>query len=146
MKKRLFIAAVCTAITGSLGIAQPAQAANSGGITSYCNSVLWSVQTSETQALWCQIQERPAAWFGYNGPTDGIPGPNTWKGVQGMLRAYYGYTGPIDGIPGPNTYKAMQRMAAETWIGRYTGPIDGIMGPNSWRGFANAVHTRFYGD
>jgi len=63
-----------------------------------------------------------------------------------MLRAYYGYTGPIDGIPGPNTYKAMQRMAAETWIGRYTGPIDGIMGPNSWRGFANAVHTRFYGD
>lgn len=116
----------------------PSVAASS--ITPYCQSVLHTLQTSETQAMWCQIQWGPATMNGegYNGPADGVPGPNTWKGLQLFLSRYFGYTGPIDGIPGTNTYKAMQRMAAK---GGYTGAIDGVLGPNSWRGFGMYLYS-----
>ncbi|NVJ23869.1 MULTISPECIES: hypothetical protein [Myxococcus] len=40
---------------------------------------------------------------------DGIPGAIYWQRVQTVGREF-GYTGPIDGIPGPNTYKAEHRI------------------------------------
>ena len=40
---------------------------------------------------------------------DGIPGSIYWTRVQTVGRSF-GYTGPIDGIPGPNTYKAEHRI------------------------------------
>lgn len=71
-------------------------------------------------------------------------GPNSWKGLQVWLRdANYGYSGPIDGIPGPNTYAAMQRMAQQQG---YQGAVDGVMGPNSWRFFAQSVRIQFFTD
>ena len=69
----------------------------------------------------------------YNGPTDGVCGPNTWKGVQTTIRGV-GYTGPVDGIPGANTCRLIQVYAAR--FGDYTGPVDSILGPYSWAGFA----------
>jgi hypothetical protein len=42
---------------------------------------------------------------------DGIPGSIYWTRVQTVGRSF-GYTGPIDGIPGPNTYNAEHRIAA----------------------------------
>ncbi|MEU0128146.1 peptidoglycan-binding domain-containing protein, partial [Streptomyces sp. NPDC006289] len=49
----------------------------------------------------------------------------------------WGYTGPTDGVPGPNTWAAVQRLAATNG---YTGPIDGVMGPNSWRAFSHFIN------
>ncbi|GAA1655546.1 peptidoglycan DD-metalloendopeptidase family protein [Catellatospora bangladeshensis] len=72
---------------------------------------------------------------GYFGPVDGVPGVNTWKGVQTVVRGY-GYTGPIDGVPGANTYAALQRLAQK---GGYTGPVDGALGPNSWKGIQTVL-------
>ncbi|MCP3143212.1 hypothetical protein [Pyxidicoccus xibeiensis] len=40
---------------------------------------------------------------------DGVPGKIYWTRVQTVGRSF-GYTGPIDGIPGPNTYKAEHRI------------------------------------
>lgn len=40
---------------------------------------------------------------------DGIPGTVYWTRVQTVGRSF-GYTGPIDGIPGPNTYKAEHKI------------------------------------
>ena len=70
---------------------------------------------------------------GYTGPLDGVPGVNTWIGLQTFVRGY-GYTGPIDGIPGLNTWMAVQRLAQE---GGYDGPIDGIAGANTFAGLNN---------
>jgi hypothetical protein len=42
---------------------------------------------------------------------NGIPGPIYWTRVQTVGRSF-GYTGPIDGIPGPNTYLAEHRICA----------------------------------
>ncbi|XXF75368.1 hypothetical protein P2318_20105 [Myxococcaceae bacterium GXIMD 01537] len=42
---------------------------------------------------------------------DGIPGSIYWTRVQTVGRSF-GYTGPIDGIPGPNTYKAEHKICA----------------------------------
>jgi peptidoglycan hydrolase-like protein with peptidoglycan-binding domain len=53
------------------------------------------------------------------------------------MRDHWGYGGPIDGVPGPNTWAAVQRLAAAHG---YTGPVDGVMGPNSWRGFARFLN------
>ncbi|MBF4462665.1 MULTISPECIES: GH25 family lysozyme [unclassified Rathayibacter] len=70
---------------------------------------------------------------GYTGPLDGVPGTNTWIGIQTFMRGY-GYTGPIDGAPGVNTWMALQRLAQE---GGYTGPIDGVPGTNTYTGLNN---------
>lgn len=72
---------------------------------------------------------------GYTGPVDGVPGVNTWRGVQQVMRGY-GYTGPVDGAPGTNTYAAMQRLAQK---GGYTGPVDGALGVNSWKGLQTVL-------
>lgn len=42
---------------------------------------------------------------------DGIPGSIYWTRVQTVGRAF-GYTGPIDGVPGPNTYTAEHKICA----------------------------------
>lgn len=72
----------------------------------------------------------------YNGPADGIWGPNSRKGVQLQMRAYE-YGGPIDGDWGTNTWKAIQRFAAAD--GNYDGPIDGAPGGFTWEGIFYAV-------
>ncbi|WP_434389938.1 GH25 family lysozyme [Melittangium boletus] len=68
---------------------------------------------------------------GYTGAIDGVPGANTWKGVQTVLRELGYYEGPVDGVPGLNTYKGLQLLAQD---GGYTGPIDGVPGPNTYNG------------
>ena len=76
---------------------------------------------------WKGLQAWLKSQYGYAGPIDGIPGPNTWKAMQRFVKASYGYTGVVDGIPGPKTWKATQ-----TWLNRYygyNGAIDGIPGP-----------------
>jgi len=82
--------------------------------------------------------QRVAQKGGYTGPLDGVPGTNTWIGVQTFVRGY-GYTGPIDGVPGINTWKAVQKLAQE---GGYAGPIDGIPGSNTYV----ALNTWLAGD
>ena len=42
---------------------------------------------------------------------DGLPGEIYWRRVQTVGRGF-GYTGPIDGLPGPNTYTAEHKIAA----------------------------------
>ncbi|HLP97644.1 MAG TPA: peptidoglycan DD-metalloendopeptidase family protein [Sideroxyarcus sp.] len=84
-------------------------------------------------ADWRRIQRALKARGRYSGAVDGIPGPNTYKGVQMSLRGV-GYTGAIDGIPGPATCRFVQEYAKR--FGGYTGPIDSQLGPNSWAGFA----------
>lgn len=73
---------------------------------------------------------------GYMGPIDGVPGPNTWRGVQAVLARRGWYAGPIDGIPGPNTWKGVQQFARG---GGYLGPIDGVPGANTLRGLRLAL-------
>ena len=55
--------------------------------------------------------QRLARAGGYTGLNDGIPGPNTWKGLQQTVKGY-GYAGHVDGHPGPATWDALQRLAA----------------------------------
>jgi hypothetical protein len=40
---------------------------------------------------------------------DGVPGSIYWTRVQTVGRSF-GYTGPIDGVPGPNTYTAEHKI------------------------------------
>ncbi|WP_064741965.1 peptidoglycan DD-metalloendopeptidase family protein [Hamadaea tsunoensis] len=77
---------------------------------------------------------------GYTGPMDGVPGANTWIGVQTVMRGY-GYSGPIDGVPGTNTYAALQRLAQK---GGYSGPVDGALGVNSWKGLQTVLRRFGY--
>jgi hypothetical protein len=78
-----------------------------------------------------KILQRVAQRGGYTGPVDGLPGTNTWKGVQTVISNRGFYTGPIDGIPGENTWKGVQRLAQ---LGGYTGPVDGYPGPYTYAG------------
>ncbi|ATB33619.1 GH25 family lysozyme [Melittangium boletus] len=78
-----------------------------------------------------KILQNLARRGGYTGVIDGVPGTNTWKGVQTVLRELGYYDGPVDGVPGINTYKGLQLLAQD---GGYTGPIDGIPGPNTYNG------------
>lgn len=80
-----------------------------------------------------RIQAALAARGRYDGPVDGVWGPNTIKGIQTTIKNV-GYTGPIDGEPGPNTCYYVQVYAQK--FGDYTGPVDKVLGPNSWAGFA----------
>jgi len=52
--------------------------------------------------------QRSVASFGYAGAVDGVPGPNTYKGVQRRLVARAGYEGRIDGTWGPQTIAALR--------------------------------------
>ncbi|GAA2358737.1 hypothetical protein Cme02nite_34940 [Catellatospora methionotrophica] len=78
---------------------------------------------------------------GYTGPVDGVPGGNTWRGVQQAVKGY-GYTGPVDGVPGAGTYAGMQRLAQK---GGYSGPVDGALGANSWKGLQTVLRGFGYG-
>ena len=95
-------------------------------------SELWAfnIPNSYTQA---RIQRALKARNRYNGPSDGVWGPQTIKGIQTTAHNV-GYNGPIDGIPGPSTCHYIQIYAQK--FGSYTGPIDSILGPNTWNGFA----------
>ena len=68
----------------------------------------------------------------YDGPVDGVWGPNSIKGIQ-VTAANVGYDGPIDGEPGPNLCYHVQVYAQR--FGDYSGPIDRVLGPNGWAGF-----------
>lgn len=84
-------------------------------------------------ADWHRIQAALTARGRYNGPVDGDPGANTFKGVQTTIQNV-GYDGPIDGVIEGNGCHFIQVYAQK--FGDYAGPIDSILGPNSWAGFA----------
>jgi peptidoglycan hydrolase-like protein with peptidoglycan-binding domain len=133
------------------------QPASANSITTYCNSNLYSnsghtSNSQPNQIGWCQIQAGPASdpsnasWAGgfvYPYIIDGVPGPNTWKGLQTYLRNW-GYTGPINGVPGTNTYNAMIRA------GNYIAPYgvqaqDGSLGTTDWKNFIYEVKISYFG-
>lgn len=140
--------AVAVALSMSLAgltFAQPAYAGNSY-LTQFCKDNMYVMTysgSSTDMPMWCRIQHGPAAQFGYTGPADGIPGRNTWIGVQKFLQYQGVYFGPADGYPGPNTYKGIQTIAKRS--GGYQGPVDGIPGPNTWRGFDSAIRMMYFG-
>ncbi|KFA88421.1 GH25 family lysozyme [Archangium violaceum] len=78
--------------------------------------------------------QRVAQRGGYTGVVDGVPGVNTWKGVQTVITNHGYYSGPIDGIPGENTWKGVQRLAQ---LGGYTGPVDGYPGQYTYLGLTH---------
>jgi hypothetical protein len=136
-------------------VAQPAAA---NPITTYCSNNLYSnaghMSNSQPHKItWCQIQDGPASdpsnanWQGgfvYPYIVDGIPGPNTWKGLQSYLRNW-GYTGPINGVPGPNTYNAMIR--AGNFFANYgTQPQDGSLGTTDWKNFGHYIRVAYFGN
>jgi hypothetical protein len=143
--------------------AQPAMAI---GYVSPCTTTnlysnQWAYATGPTgttfadKVVWCQMQAGPAhAWYNVQAPqgggfvydylANGIPGPNTWKGLQSYLSVDWGYRGPINGIPGPNTYNAIIRAGNST--GQYgTQPQDGSLSAVDWRSFAYLVKANFFG-
>ena len=61
--------------------------------------------------------QRLARAGGYAGPNDGVPGPNTWKGLQQTVTGY-GYAGTSMAFRA-RSHRALQRLAAK---GGYTGP------------------------
>lgn len=69
----------------------------------------------------------------YNGPVDGVFGPNTIRGIQLSIHNV-GYRGKIDGIPGPQTCYYIQKYAQQ--FGDYRGPVDRVLGDYTWAGFA----------
>ncbi|MFC5931987.1 peptidase M23 [Cryobacterium melibiosiphilum] len=85
-----------------------------------------------------KILQNLAKRGGYAGAVDGIPGVNTWLGVQTVLSDSDYYSGPIDGVPGSNTYKGLQLLARE---GDYSGPIDGVPGSNTFIGLQNYLNN-----
>ena len=93
--------------------------------------------TGSPDTAYYKRQQLYARGLGYQGPVDGILGPQSWAGTQRGLQSW-GYTGPDDGAPGAHTYMAMQRLAAAYG---YTGPVDGVLGPNSYRGLATYFNT-----
>ncbi|WP_197059498.1 peptidoglycan DD-metalloendopeptidase family protein, partial [Cryobacterium sp. MLB-32] len=78
-----------------------------------------------------KILQQVAARGGYQGVQDGIPGVNTWKGVQTVITDNGFYSGPVDGLPGPNTWKGVQNLAQ---LGGYGGPVDGFPGDQTYKG------------
>lgn len=91
-----------------------------------------------TPAVQARIQVALKKRGRYTGPTDGIFGTNTWKGIQ-RTAANVGYTGPQDGIPGEQTCHFIQVYAAK--FGGYKGPINSILGPNGWEGFTRGLEA-----
>lgn len=77
------------------------------------------------------IQQALANRDRYDGPIDGVWGPNSVKGLQ-LTARNVGYDGPIDGVEGPNLCYYLQVYAQR--FGDYKGPIDRVLGPNSWAG------------
>lgn len=143
-KRTSAVAVVLSASLAGVMIAAPAHAGNSY-TTQFCKDNMYVLTYSGSatdKPMWCRIQAGPAASFGYTGPADGIPGRNTWIGLQKFLQYRKVYFGPADGYPGPNTYKGIQLVARDFG---YTGPIDGIPGPNTWRGFDKAIRVMYFG-
>lgn len=122
----------------------------------------WQNTTSPTgtstndKIVWCQIQAGPAhdpynvnapqgGGFVYNYIANGIPGTNTWKGLQSYLATTWGYAGPINGIPGANTYNAIIR--AGNVLAPYGAQAqDGSLSTTDWRNFAYHVKVAYWSD
>lgn len=74
----------------------------------------------------------------YTGEIDGQFGPQSWTAVQlccgdaGFYDLNY-----LDGVPGTNTYIGMQMYAQKNDNYRYE--IDGILGPLTWAGFTQSL-------
>lgn len=85
-------------------------------------------------ALMARIQHALKARGRYDGPVDGVGGPETAKGIQRTITAGGGYSGPIDGALGRNSALSVQRYG-QRW-GDYVGPIDGDPRLYSWSAFA----------
>jgi peptidoglycan hydrolase-like protein with peptidoglycan-binding domain len=151
----------------SLGLvtvaAQPAMALTyqEPCVTYLYSGVAWQNTTSPTatgfydKVVWCQIQAGPShdmynvnapqgGGFVYNYIANGIPGANTWKGLQSYLAVNWQYAGPINGIPGPNTYNAIIR-AGNSLAPLGVQPLDGSLSTTDWRNFAYHVKVVFYG-
>lgn len=69
----------------------------------------------------------------YEGPVNGIPGVNTWKGIQRVANNWAPscYGGWVDAVTDHHN-RALQCIGRETSAG-YTGPINGILGPNIYK-------------
>lgn len=144
-------------------VAQPASAIGwqEPCTSSVYSGTAWQNTTSPTgtstadKIVWCQIQAGPAndpnnvnapqgGGFVYNYLANGIPGPNTWKGLQSYLSTDWGYRGPINGIPGPNTYNAIIR--AGNWSAALgVQPQDGSLSTTDWRNFAYHIKVSYWG-
>jgi lysozyme family protein len=78
---------------------------------------------------------------GYTGPTDGVPGKNTYKAMQLSVQSF-GYDGPIDGKPGPLTHTALQRLLKAA--GTYKGKTDGTWSPETLQALVTALDNDKY--
>lgn len=114
--------------TGGIPAPAPAPAA---GVTGWARSGGIAVPRGPLMA---RIQRALKARGRYAGPTDGIAGPETIKGIQRTITVGTDYDGPIDGELGPNGATYIQEYAAR--YGDYTGPIDGDPLAASWTGLA----------
>lgn len=141
-------AVVVVALTGAL--AGPASAYSS--ITSYCQSHLYHNPDGQaagqpTKAVQCELQVGPATDGGYNGPADGVLGPNSWKGIQQFLKNNGWYSGPVDGAPGPNTYNGLIKWGnTSTYPPNGVRPLDGSLNDADWQNVADIMWSWFYSD
>ena len=96
------------------------------------NSASWAFNPPSA-AVQKDIQKNLKKRGRYPGPVDGIWAGVSIRGIQ-ITCQNVGYDGPLDGIEGPNLCYYVQIYAQR--FGDYTGPIDRILGPNGWAGFA----------
>jgi GH25 family lysozyme M1 (1,4-beta-N-acetylmuramidase) len=124
--------------------------ARRGGYTGSIDGVM-------TKSAWVGVQTELRELGYYEGATDGVPGINTYKGLQ-LLAQDGGYEGPIDGVPGTNTYAGLQAyldgssggvppvsssqgsiLQRIARAGGYTGAVDGVPSTNTWKGFQQVL-------
>ena len=92
------------------------------------------------KADWAKYQ-KALGKSGYTGPTDGVPGKNTYKAMQLSVQSF-GYDGPIDGKPGPLTHTALQRLLKAA--GTYKGKTDGTWSPETLQALVTALDNDKY--
>jgi len=85
-----------------------------------------------------EIQKLLAARGFYSGPIDGQLSTETWKGIQSVcgMSGFYDLRF-LDGIPGKNTYTGMQMYAAKN--DNYRSPINGTINDAVWNGFTQSL-------
>lgn len=81
-----------------------------------------------------RVQRALKARGRYDGPVDGVFGPNTRKGVQISLAQSGLHAGDRDGTMERDEAYGLQEYARR--FGSYTGPKDGHPREQSWKGFA----------
>ncbi|KQO63567.1 hypothetical protein [Curtobacterium sp. Leaf261] len=147
------IAALVVPLTGVgvLGQTTDAQAASTTTVqasTQSINPACAAVPTTTTESdgvpgpVFYKRLQCLGSLAGYQGPIDGVMGPNSWIGVSAQLAKGGYYRAPaLYGWESTEVVRALQRWAAAN--GRYSGPIDGVWGPNSYRGAAWALNRSF---